>query len=193
MLKERLQEARPRGFAFVMIKPLGCNPEVRAELVQGLSSFGDITASRRVLVSKEIIEKHYDLAKYDENGNITKHFYPITTYLTNKIVEGLIVEDPNGLDPNVFIKSLRSLIGPSNPIKSNSQQLRHIALERGIPFKRINTHPHELAKISNSYCLDNLIHCSDDINSSMREIEIWFEGWQVVDRYQDIYRGIING
>lgn len=190
-IKRGTEVNRPtRGFAFIMLKPLACERGINSLIKDRISELGRVTACERVKVSRDLIEAHYLGIKYDKDGNINRHYYPITSYLTGKTVEAMVVEDVNGVYPHCFIDMMRKFVGPSNPVFSKEWQLRHTAVEKSLPFKRVLTLPEDVRDISNSYCLDNLIHCSDSIESARREVELWFSGTWVSEKYAKVYEAI---
>lgn len=154
-----------------MLKPLATQEPVRSRVVQMLRRQGDITAKEKTTVTQEQIEEHYQGIAGEP------HFSPITRYLTGKEVEVIVLEGDG--EPGEFVGRVRKLVGCSDPAQCQEGQIRHLAVEMGLPY----TVPMEPVNGSNNYCRDNLVHCSDSPDAAAREVEIWFNDLDVLWRY----------
>jgi len=144
--------------SFVMVKPLGLQ-NFLVEIMGQLRKVGTITRRELKPVSQELIEAHY--AEHS-----SKPFFPrLAEYYTGQTVLALIVEGPD------VVARIRAALGPSDPRKSESGQIRHLVLTKwrdGHDGWR-NT---ELATSG----VDNLVHASDSVEAAELEINLWFGG-----------------
>lgn len=152
-----------KASAFVMLKPLGQQEIVKPEIFSMLKTIADIPIQRIVVISHKIIRQQY------EDAENLPHFYPITSYLTNKKVEIMILEGDGTHEK--FISELKNLVGKSDPAKCQEGQIRHLAIKHNLPY----IVPIEPKNGSNNYCFDNLIHCSDSYQATQKEIKLWFQ------------------
>lgn len=136
-----------------------------------IRQISDITVRKRAVVSGEDIREHYRQIEG------TPHFLPITRYLSGKRVELLIAEGEGS--PEEFVARMRKLVGKSDPAECRRGQIRHLAVEYGLPY----IIPMSPENGSNNYCRDNLIHCSDSPENAVREVGIWFDDLDVLWRY----------
>jgi len=165
---ETQTEAKP--FVYMMVKPLGLEPEVHDEIVGLISERGVVVHTERFIVEREKIQTHYDAIKLLNDGSPAPHFTPITEYLIGQEVEGMIVEDWMRGNPDAFVADMRGILGKSNPLDTHPGQIRNLALSHVLPYMRVMP---KINTYDNSYCRDNLAHCSDSLEAAITEISIW--------------------
>lgn len=153
---------------FVMLKPLGAQEPLRSEILEMLSKVATITATKRKIITIDEARALYHPSGHDKLGNPLPHFHAITSYLAGKTVE-VVIAIGDG-DPNEFIERIDEIIGPWQPEKSRTGQVRNILVSRNIPYVMAVDTPDG----SNKYCYDNLIHSSDSKESALREMSIHF-------------------
>ena len=161
-----------REFAFVLIKPMGMKYLER--IINILREQGAVGNIKLIRTSRRQVESHYEASKYDENGVENYYYAGITSYLTEKEVCVLVIEDArekrNG-QPG-FIDNLRkNVIGPSNPDVAAPGHIRRIAVDENLAFRVKMAIP---GTDKTSTCMDNLIHCSDSIQNARREVALWY-------------------
>lgn len=172
-----------REFAFVLIKPMGM--QYLERIVGILRQQGAVGNIKLIRTSRRQVESHYEASQFDENG-VENYYYPgITSYLTEKEVCVLVIEDARDKqdDQPGFIDHLRkNVIGPSNPDVAAPGHIRRIAVDEGLAFRVKMTIP---GSDKTSTCMDNLIHCSDSIENARREVALWYaDDRAVVDSYR---------
>lgn len=174
---------RQREFAFVLIKPMGM--QYLERIVGILRQQGSVGNIKLIRTSRRQVESHYAASQYDENG-VENYYYPgITSYLTEKEVCVLVIEDARDEkdEQSGFIDHLRkNVIGPSNPDVAAPGHIRRIAVDEGLAFRVKMTIP---GSDKTSTCMDNLIHCSDSIENARREVALWYaDDPAVIDSYR---------
>lgn len=176
-----------KEFVLTFVKPMGMEYFKRIEKVLAESS--KITEKKFVLMTFEQIAKHYAPSEFEKDGTPSNHYPGLIRYLSGKETYVMICQDQS-IDQNKeqidFVGNFRkSVIGSSNPRDNKIGQIRHIPIEEGLDFQKQMYIP-ELS--ITSLFKDNLIHCSDSVESAVREIEIWFP--EVAPKYQKIFENI---
>lgn len=149
-----------RQFVFIMLKPSAANNIRLTNFIKNeLLKYGEIKYIKNsVIVKKQTISDHYQASK-------TSLWYPaLINYFNDKTVIHFILEAtpkktyflPDGEDFATFLR--QKVIGPANVFKTKKFHIRRLA------FKNFP-----------SCLLDNLIHCSDNIKESLKEIRIWYK------------------
>lgn len=177
----------PKPFVFSMIKPMGMEPSVLGEIDEKLTSLGNIAVRLPMVATRELMESHYNHlhSKVGESG---RHFLePIVQYYEGKQVLPFVLESSDPfMSHDEFVRSVRQLAGKSRPTRTQPGQIRHIPLERGIPFifPQAGVDP----EFDEPYAFDNLIHVSDCPQAAIDEIGLWFGAYpEVVDRYEQYF------
>jgi nucleoside-diphosphate kinase len=140
----------------VIIKPLGLK-NFLLEILKALRAVGEIKVRTLVPVTAERISAHY------AEHNAKAWFPKIVDYYDGQTVMVLVVEG------NDIISRVRAIVGPSDPRKAHTTQLRHLPLTRWADGQA------GWAKLE--LCtsgVDNLIHASDSEEAAEREIALWF-------------------
>lgn len=153
----------------VLIKPDALYKSLTGSILTSLSEARlKIVGAKIVKVSQELAEKHYcDLKcnlsnKFGEDKGC-KIYEGVLDYLKGKYhtdrVFALVYAGEDA------VKKIRELAGETNPEKASPNSIRG-------KYGRIN---------SQIDVLENVIHCSDSIESAKREIELWFKPEEVVE------------
>jgi nucleoside-diphosphate kinase len=138
----------------VLIKPDGIVKSLVGNIITALSETKlKIVGSKVVNVSRELAEKHYEELKTKKPDL----FEAIIEYITGKHhntprIIALVYEGENA------IEKVREICGETNPEKAHPVSLRG-------KYGRIN---------SITGVMENVVHASDSIESSIKEIGLWF-------------------
>jgi nucleoside-diphosphate kinase len=160
-----------KAFTFMMLKPLGLVEPVKTQILDMITRESTVVIRQRKVAEPRLIKEHY------KNVKDTPHFHPITSYMSEKRVDLIIVEGEGPQDK--FVERMRSLVGKSDPLECKPGQIRHLAIEYNLSYV-VSVDPVEG---SNNYCRDNLIHCSDSPEAAKREVGIWFDDVNILKRY----------
>lgn len=136
-----------------LFKPDVIDRNLSLKLIELIYKYGFvILAIKTVNPSKELLKKHYkDL--------VDKPFFPaLLKYMTSQPITALILEKENA------IEDWRKLMGATNP---DNAQPRTIRGDYGQKHQTGDT-------------LKNLVHGSDSIENSEREINLWFPEFGLV-------------
>lgn len=141
---------------FIFIKPLGFQNAL-LEILEELKKIGTITKRQLVPIKRELISAHYAEHSHKE------FFDGLVYYYVGQTVLALVLEGPD------VIARVRAIIGPSDPRKAVSGQIRALVLKKfqdGEKGWRVI----ELVTAG----VDNFIHASDSPEAAEREIALWF-------------------
>jgi nucleoside diphosphate kinase len=182
--KIEVQESDPnelREFVLILIKPLGMSH--LNEIIEVLKRHGNLIESKPILTEHEAVCQHYADSEFDKDGNKNDYYEGLVRYMTFRHSYALVFED-NRLEDNRqedYITQLRKkVIGASDPSKTESGQVRNIAKEKKLDYKQSIFVP---TIEDRSRIKDNLIHCSDSLENSIKEISIWMP--EKADKYRD--------
>ncbi len=134
--------------SLVLIKPEGF--AFRGQILERLQHEGRISYQKFYETTPlDILRNHY---KEHEGTEI----YPwLISYYADKPLEVLIMEGEN------IVPRIKSLVGPSDPRKANPGTLRSLSTDSLEDANR-EKRP-----------IKNLVHCSSDDISAIREVELW--------------------
>ena len=176
--ESREQYEKLKNFALIIIKPMGI--EYIQEIIDRLLDHGEIKNLQFLKSTKEQIVQHYSASEFDVKGKKTSYYPALVSYMSKKDIRVFVLEGYN--DRADFIKNLRKdVIGPSDPEKTEEGQIRNIAKELEYKKDVLVEGTGET-----SMAIDNLIHCSDSIESALKEIKIWYND-RVAEKYEKRY------
>ena len=151
-------------YALILIKPDGVKKSLTGNVLTKLSQAGfHIIGSKVVKVSRELAGKHYQHLK-------DKPFFEdVIDYIQCKTFGGtpydrvfaFVYKGENA------IAQLREIVGATDPEKANPTTIRGA-----------------YGRISKEGTMENVVHCSSDINDAKREIQLWFNPSELTE---DIY------
>jgi nucleoside-diphosphate kinase len=153
----------------VLIKPDGLYKSLTGAIITDLSSAKlKIVGAKVVKVSRELAQKHYNELECKLTGNFGKEkgcqiYENILEYIQGKYhtdrVLALVYAGENA------IEKIRKIAGETHPEKAEPTSTRG-------KYGRFN---------SEKSILENVIHCSDSVDSANREIELWFSKGEIVE------------
>lgn len=183
-----------KEFLLIIIKPLGNNEKIRGVIDDMLYRYGKVKSSRRLVSTKQQMSEHYLESQYDSDGKPQAHYPTIVSYMSNKMVDVMILESIQEPDKaRSFSDRLRKdIIGNTKPLQANVGTIRRLAVEHDLPFiQSPELTEEEIIQGANRTCTDNLIHCSDSLKSALREISIWFKDQpETVKHYETLYKSL---
>jgi len=163
MTKEKIEKI------LVLIKPDGIVKSLTGNIISMLSeSKLKIVGAKMVKVDRKLAEKHYGNLKQeqtDKHGEEkgTEIFESVIDYIQGKFhtdrVMALVYKG------NDAVKKVRGLAGKTNPEEADPITIRG-------KYGRIN---------SKTNVFENVMHCSDSVESAMKEIALWFDDSEVVE------------
>lgn len=153
----------------VLIKPDGILKNLTGNIITNLSETRlKIVGAKIVKVKKDFAEKHYSelkaslIKKFGEEKGI-KVFESTLDYIQGKFhtdrVLALVYKGENAVD------KIRQSAGETNPEKAHPLSIRG-------KYGRIHSETH---------VFENVMHCSDSVDSAEREIELWFKSEELVE------------
>lgn len=153
----------------VLIKPDGLMKSLTGNIISMLSETKlKIVGAKVVKVTRDLAEKHYDKLKEEkikEHGKErgTEIFENVLDYIQGKFhtdrVFALVYQGEDA------IKKIREIAGSTNPEKADPISIRG-------KYGRIH---------SKTGVFENVLHCSDSIESANREIALWFKKNELVE------------
>lgn len=181
-----------REFALIMLKPFGMHKKTNGKIKDILFRQGNVLYNQDVTTSEEKMAEHYLPSQFDKNGNPNSYYPVIVRYMSEKEVEIFIIEDckdTKSKDTKSFAARLKEdIIGNTKPDRAKEGTIRRIALEDNFPYIQFPEIDSNKIIDGVNYCTDNLIHCSDSLESSLREIKIWYKDQpEVIKKYEEIY------
>lgn len=151
-------------YALILIKPDGVKKSLTGNVLTKLSQTGfNIIGSKVVKVSRELACEHYQHLK-------GKPFFEgVIDYIQGKIFGGapydrvfaFVYKGENA------ISELRKIVGATDPEKAEPTTIRG-----------------SYGRISKDGTMENVVHCSSDINDAKREIQLWFKPSELTE---DVY------
>ncbi len=159
----------PYEKTLVLIKPDGIIKGITGVVLTDLATSNlEIIGAKVVKVSRELAENHYNELKCNLSSKFGEDkgceiYERVLNYLQGKYHKDKIIalvyagEDA--------ISKIRKIAGETNPEKAEPTSIRG-------KYGRIN---------SKTEVLENVIHCSDSIESAKREIELWFKKDEIVE------------
>ena len=137
-----------RQRTLVLIKPDGVRRGLVGEVIARIEKKGySIQALRMLQADKTMLEQHYA----EHQG---KPFYePLLEFMTSGAIVALIAEGDR------VIEGFRSLAGATDPTIAAPGSIRG-----------------DLARDQGTRVVQNIVHCSDSVESAEREIKIFFPG-----------------
>lgn len=189
-------EVVPRDFTVILMKPMAVENGLVGEIMDRLVNEGgcSITAYKLGSVAEKCdVAEHYAESQY-KNGEPTPYYPGLVNYMSEKVIDIFILEDlGQSSDGRSLHDRLRQdLIGPSNPEDAADHHIR--AMARDYEYRKEVDIPPEEAVPGSGSCIDNLIHCSDSIDSAMREVGVWFKDQpEVISKCEDAHRRIKDG
>ncbi len=153
----------------VLIKPDGLIKSLTGNIISTLSETKlRIVAARVVSVSREFAQEHYSelnsslIKKFGEEKG-KQIFENVLDYIQGKFhtnrVLAMVYKGENA------VQKVREIAGETNPEKASPISIRG-------KYGRIN---------SQTQVMENVIHCSDSVESALREIGLWFKPEEVVE------------
>jgi len=156
--------------SLVVIKPDGLVKSLTGNILTALSETKlKIVGAKIVKVNRELAEKHYSellpsLIKKHGKEKGKSIFENVLDYIQGKYhtdrVFVLVYHGENA------IKKIREISGETNPEKAHPVSIRG-------KYGRIH---------SETKVFENVIHCSDSEESAEKEIKLWFEPEELVER-----------
>ncbi len=153
----------------VLIKPDGLVKSLTGNIISMLSETKlKIVGAKVVKVSRELAEKHYDKLKEEkikEHGTEkgAEIFENVLDYIQGKFhtnrVLALVYKGEDA------IKKTREIAGSTNPEKADPVSIRG-------KYGRIH---------SKTGVFENVVHCSDNVENAVREINLWFKKNEIVE------------
>jgi len=153
----------------VLIKPDGLMKSLTGNIISMLSETKlKIIGAKIVKVTRDLAEKHYDKLKEEK---IKEHgekkgleiYESVLEYIQGKFhtdrVFALVYKGENA------IKKIREIAGSTNPEKADPISIRG-------KYGRIH---------SKTNVFENVVHCSDSVESANREISLWFKKNELVE------------
>tara|TARA_Y100000310_G_scaffold342183_1_gene444174 strand:- start:619 stop:1161 length:543 start_codon:yes stop_codon:yes gene_type:complete len=148
--------------SLVIIKPDGLIKSLTGNIISKLSETElRIVGAKIVKVSKEFAKEHYnellpDLIKKHGEVKGKKIFESVLDYIQGKFhTDRVLALVYDGEDA---IKKIREISGETNPEKASPISIRG-------KYGRI---------LSKTKVFENVIHCSDSLESAEKEIKLWF-------------------
>ncbi len=153
----------------VLIKPDGMVKDLIGTVMNDLSNARlKLIGAKVVKVSRELAEKHYGelkcnlLNKFGEDKGC-KVYENVLDYIQGKYhTDRVLALVYSGEDA---ISRVRAIAGATNPEKAEPTSIRG-------KYGRIH---------SQTEVLENVLHCSDSVESAKREIELWFKPEEIVE------------
>jgi len=153
----------------VIIKPDGLVKSLTGDIITALSeSKLKIIGTKVVSVSRELAETHYSdlrtekIAEHGEEKGL-EIFESVMKYIQGEFhTDRVLALVYHGEDA---IAKVRSLAGTTNPEKAEFISIRG-------KYGRIN---------SQTGVFENVLHCSDSIESAEKEIKLWFKPCQLTE------------
>jgi nucleoside-diphosphate kinase len=153
----------------VLIKPDGLVKSLTGNIITTLSETKlKIVGAKVVKVSKQFAEKHYSdlkdslIKKFGEEKGL-QIFNSTLDYIQGKFhtdrVFALVYKGEDA------VNKIRQLAGETNPEKASPVSIRG-------KYGRIH---------SETRVFENVIHCSDSVESAKREIALWFKKDEIVE------------
>jgi nucleoside-diphosphate kinase len=135
----------------VLIKPDGVKRGLVGEVISRIETKGySIVALRMLQADRSILEQHYE-------EHAGKSFYePLVEFMLSGPIVALVAEG------NRVIEGFRSLAGATDPTVAAPGTIRG-----------------DLARDQGTKVVQNIVHGSDSVESSEREIEIFFKGFSI--------------
>ena len=155
----------------VVIKPDGLKKSLTGNILTRLSETKlRIIGAKVVRVTRELAEKHYAHLK-------DKPFFEeVIKYMCGKLhgpnyerVIAFVYEGKNA------IKKVRKIAGATNPEEADSTSIRG-----------------QYGRILSSGIFENVIHCSGNKKEAEKEIKLWFEPDEIVDKIYPTENIILN-
>ena len=145
----------------VVIKPDGLKKSLTGNILTRLSETKlRIVGAKVVQVSKAMAEKHYEHLKDKP------FFQEVIKYLTGELhgkqynrVLALVYRGQNA------IEKVRQLAGTTNPEEADPTSIRG-----------------QYGRLTTTGLFENVLHCSADAKDAEREIKLWFEPDEIVDK-----------
>lgn len=141
-------------YALILIKPDGVKKSLTGNVLSKLSQTGfHIIGSKVVKVSRELASEHYRHLK-------DKPFFEdVLDFIQGKTFGGapydrvfaFVYKGENA------ISKLREIVGATNPENADPTTIRG-----------------SYGRIAKNGTMENVVHCSSDINDAKREIQLWF-------------------
>jgi nucleoside-diphosphate kinase len=143
---------------FIMFKPDAVERHLVDTILDIFKQEGfHVVRKKDVLVSKELILKHYE----EVIQKVNQDYFPLAiqkTFVGKKVV---IVElSKDSLD---VVGEVRTLVGATDPVKADSKSIRG----------RFRDDELSMA-MAEKRTLRNLIHASDSIDNTKQEMMLWF-------------------
>ena len=145
----------------VIIKPDGLKKSLTGNVLTRLSETKlRIVGAKVVKVSKELAEKHY------QHLSEKPFFQEVIKYLQGELhgeaYRRVLVLIYRGYDA---INKVRQLAGSTNPEEADPTSIRG-----------------QFGRLTTKGLFENVVHCSADEKDAEREIKLWFEPSEVVDK-----------
>lgn len=188
MQSENLDEQfeQPKGFATLIVKPLGMT--ILDRIIPLIEEKSTIVAVKDIHnASTEQVSAHYQNLAIP----IMKPHYPaLLKYMSGKDLKVLVVEDKFCQNPDEFPVILkRDLIGNVIPLFALSGTIRSLALDLVLPFLQVITYA-DGEIVGQPFVYDNLIHSSKSLREALHEMNVWFGEGDLTERYNIIYKKI---
>ncbi len=159
-------------YALILIKPDGVKKSLTGNVLTKLSQSGfHIIGSKVVKVSRELASEHYQHLK-------GKPFFEgVIDYIQGKTFGGapydrvfaFVYKGENA------ISKLREIVGATNPENAEPTTIRG-----------------SYGRISKDGTMENVVHCSSDINDAKREIQLWFNPSELTEEIYPIKKEFVS-